>query len=100
MIAQNLNMPNLKHTTFKPKMTQVSSPSKASVLAPLTSVLTQRNLVIDWLYKAQKTTGFSRSSLFLGIALVDKLLVNGLVLNDSNWELLAGSVTLVVTKFN
>lgn len=85
MIAQNLNFPNLKHTNFKQKNSQVSSPSKPSVLAPLTNVLTQRNAVIEWVYRAQKTTGFSRSSLFLAIALLDKLLVNGLSLNDSNW---------------
>ena len=62
--------------------------------------MSQRNAVIDWIYRAQKTLEFSRSSLFLGIALLDKLLIYGFSLNDSNCELIGGTLTLLITKFN
>jgi hypothetical protein len=100
MIAQNLNIPDIRFIPFKNKNNNVHNNLKKTFLTPLTRVLPQRNSVIDWLYRAQKTLAFSRSSLFLAIALLDKLLCLGIALTDSNFELLAGTLTLVVTKFN
>ena len=48
--------------------------SKPSVADPLTKVLSQRNAAIDCIYSAQNLLSLSRSSLFLGTALIDKLL--------------------------
>lgn len=100
MIAQNLNIPDIRFVPFKNKNSPNHNNHKKSFLTPLTRVLPQRNATIDWLFRAQKTLGFSRSSLFLGIALLDKLLCYGIALADSNFELIAGTLTLVVTKFN
>lgn len=100
MIAQNLNIPDIRFIPFKNKNNNPHTNIKKSFLTPLTRVLPQRNSAIDWLYRAQKTLTFSRSSLFLAIALLDKLLCLGIALTDSNFELLAGTLTLVVTKFN
>ena len=47
--------------------------------------LPQRNAVIDWIYRAQKILGFSRSTLFLAIALLDKLISFDLPPTDSNF---------------
>lgn len=84
MIAENLNIPDIRLIPFKNKTSSNHSPSLNAALAPLTRVLAQRNFTIDWLYRAQQTLKFSRSSLFLGIALLDKLLVNGLALTEAN----------------
>lgn len=100
MIAQNLNIPDIRFIPFKNKTSPNQPHLKKSVLTPLTRVLPQRNAVIDWLFRAQKTLAFSRSTLFLAIALLDKLLAYGLGLTDSNFELVAGTLTLVMTKFN
>lgn len=90
----------IKFMTFKSKLSTSNYSCKPSPVDPLMKVLVQRNAVIDWIYRAQRTLSFSRSSLFLGIALLDKLLINGMPLNDSNYELIGGTLTLLITKFN
>ena len=55
---------------------------------------------IDWLYRAQRNLQFSRSTLFIALGLLDKLLLKGLVLTQENYELVAGSLLLASTKFN
>lgn len=84
MIAQNLNIPDIKFMPFKNKPKGSTINNKNSVVAPLVKALTQRNATIAWLYHAQRVLKFSRSSLFLGIALLDKLLARGMSLTDSN----------------
>jgi hypothetical protein len=44
--------------------------------------------------------GFSRSTHFLSLGLLDKLLLRGLVLSLSNYELVVGAILLISTKFN
>lgn len=100
MIAQNLNIPDFKFMSFNNQLQGSTVNTKSSLVGPLVKVLAQRNATINWLYHAQKTLKFSRSSLFLGIALLDKLLACGMSLTDSNYELVGGSLTLVATKFN
>ena len=100
MIAQNLNLPEIKFMPFKGKSQGSSNNSKNSILAPILKAISQRNSAISWLYHAQHVLKFSRSSLFLGIALLDKLLSRGMSLTDSNAELVGGTLALLVTKFN
>jgi hypothetical protein len=100
MIARNLNLPEIKFIPFKGKASQTPSAHQKTLPQQITDSLPQRNLTIDWLYRAQNSLQFSRSSLFLGIALLDKLLTQGLPLSDQNCELTAGTILLIVTKFN
>jgi hypothetical protein len=44
--------------------------------------------------------GFSKSTLFLGIALLDKLLTLKMPLSDDSCELVGATILLIVTKFN
>lgn len=59
-----------------------------------------RTLSVDWLYRAQRNLQFSRSTLFIALGLLDKLILQGLVLTQDNYELVAGSILLASTKFN
>ena len=36
----------------------------------------------------------------MGIAVLDKLLVKGMALTEANCELIGGTLTLLITKFN
>lgn len=100
MSSLSMQSSEIKFVTFKSKLSNFNHSKKPSPVSPLTKYLPKRNAVIDWIYNAQHTLGFSRSSLFLGIALLDKLLIYGLSLNDSNCELIGGTLTLLITKFN
>lgn len=105
MFAQNIQNCD---SHFLPKPTSAlthshpntHTPHRASVFAALNRVLPQRNAVIEWLYRAQKILGFSRSTLFLSIALLDKLIAHNLPPTDDNFETLAGTLLLLATKFN
>ena len=100
MIAKNLNIPDIKFITFKNKNSSKNNQSQNKVPQSLLNALAQRNLTIQWLYRAQRTLQFSKSTLYLGIALLDKLLSKGMALTDSNSELVGGTLALIVTKFN
>jgi hypothetical protein len=84
MSSISTQISEIKFITLKTKPVCLQQPPKNTPLAALTNSLSQRNAVIDWLYRAQKACSFSRSSLFLGIALLDKLLIKGMPLNDSH----------------
>jgi len=60
-----------KHTIQSPQ-----SPRK-SAITPIIQALKQRNQVIESMYRAQQNLQFSRSSLFLGVGLLDKLILKG-----------------------
>lgn len=82
MIARNLSMPDIKFIPFRNRPQQTNQPLKKRLPAQLTDCLAQRNFAIDWLYRAQQTLRFSRGSLFLGVALLDKLLTLRMPLTD------------------
>lgn len=100
MLARNINIPEIKFISHKKQTSLNSNNTKKTVPSQLTNSLTQRNTSIEWFFRCQYNLKFSRSTLFLGIALLDKLLTFGMPLNDENWELIAGSILLIVTKFN
>ena len=85
MIAKNLLGAEVKLILLKNKFSQPLNSNRALAFAALSKVLPQRNYVIDWLYRAQRTLSFSRSSMFLGIALLDKLITFGVPLTDTNF---------------
>jgi len=85
MSILSLKGSEIKFATFKSKISNNHYSSKSPAVGPLVKVLEQRNAVIDWIYRAQRALSFSKSSLFLGIALLDKLLINGMPLNSSNY---------------
>lgn len=76
----NLKLHNLEIKLLPQKNKAVNSApsSKQSPVAFLTKNLPQRNWVIDWIYRAQNILTFSRSTLFLAIATLDKFLISGL----------------------
>jgi hypothetical protein len=100
MIARNIQLPEIKLNAPKGKALSTSNTPANTFLNSLSRVLSQRNWTIEWMYTVQKTLGFSRSSLFLGIALLDKLIARGLPLSDANAELIVGALVLIITKFN
>jgi hypothetical protein len=100
MIARNLNIPEIKFIPFKGKNSQPQQAAKKTLPRQISDALPLRNAAIDWLYRAQGTLHFSRSTLFLGIALLDKLLTQGMPLTEQNSELVAGTILLIATKFN
>jgi len=82
MLARNINIPEIKFMPFKGKGSKATKAPKRILPAPLTTYLPQRNTIIDWLYRAQSTLNFSKSTLFLGISLLDKLLTLKMPLID------------------
>lgn len=100
MSTLSIHNSDIKFVTYKSKLSNFNHSKKTSPISPLTKFLPQRNAIIDWIYRAQNALSFSRSSLFLAIALLDKLLIKGLPLNDSNCELIGGTLCLLITKFN
>jgi len=100
MSTLSIHNSDIKFATYKTKLSNFNHSKKSSLGSHLTKFLPQRNAIIDWIYRAQKALSFSRSSLFLAIALLDKLLIKGLPLNDSNCELIGGTLCFLITKFN
>ena len=100
MIARSLNIPEIRFIPFKNKSSTHVPQTNKTLPSQLTTHLTQRNQIIDWLYRAQYAINCSRSTLFLSIALLDKLITFGYVLNDQNCELIGGTILLIMTKFN
>ena len=82
MLAQNIHVPELKFMPFKGKGSKATQAPRKTLPAALTADLPQRNSIIDWFYRAHTTLQFSKSTLFLGIALLDKLLTLKMPLAD------------------
>jgi hypothetical protein len=83
MSTLSLKPSQIKFSTFKSKLSANHSPNSTPI-GPLTKVLPQRNAIIDWIYNAQSVLSFSRSSLYLGIAILDKLIIKGFSLSEAN----------------
>lgn len=91
---------NIRHI---PARSKYSLPKTCPKTLPLTQPLPTvpfRTTAVEWLYRAQRNLQFSRSTLFIALGLLDKLLLQGLVLTQDNFELVAGSILLASTKFN
>ena len=82
MIARNLNIPEIKFMPFKGKGSKPTQTPRKTLPAAITASLPQRNTTINWLYRSQSILNFSKSTLYLGIALLDKLLTAKMPLND------------------
>lgn len=82
MIARNLNIPEIKFMPFKGKGSKPTQTPRKTIPAALTDSLVQRNTTIDWMFRAHLTLNFSKSTLYLGIALLDKLLACKMGLSD------------------
>ena len=100
MIARNLNIPEIKFIPFKSKSVNNTTTPRKTLPSQITRFLEERNSIIDWLYRAQQTLKVSRSTLFLGISLLDKLVTQGMPLSEENSDLVGGTILLIVTKFN
>ena len=86
-----------------PARSKHSLPKTCPMSVPLSkpvSTCSYRTSSVEWLYRAQKNLQFSRSTLFIALGLLDKLLFQGLTLNQDNYELVTGSILLASTKFN
>ena len=82
MIARNLNIPDIKFIPFKGKGSRPTQTPRKTLPPSITASLPQRNSTINWLFRAQSTLNFSKSTLYLGIALLDKLLTLKMPLED------------------
>ena len=72
--------------------------TKAGLSFPACSDL--RSKCIEWLYSIDRSLYIARSTLFLAIGLLDKIIARKFTINDSNYQLVAGSLLLLSTKFN
>lgn len=98
--VRNSLIENIRHI---PARSKHSLPKTCPKTLPLTQplpIVHFRTTAVEWLYRAQRNLQFSRSTLFLALGLLDKLLLQGLVLTQDNFELVAGSILLASTKFN
>lgn len=91
---------NIRHIPPRNKYSLPKASCKPSSESQPIPSNTKRIQCIDWLYRAQRNLQFSRSTLFIALGLLDKLLLKGLVLTQENYELVAGSLLLASTKFN
>lgn len=82
MIARNLNIPEIKFMPFKGKNPKPTQVPRKTLPAAITAALPQRNRTIDWLFRSQSILNFSKSTLYLGIALLDKILTAKMSLTD------------------
>jgi len=89
-----------KYTPFLVQQPILKDQDQMSIITPLIAVLSQRNNIIESIYKAQKSLSFSKSTLFLAIGILDKLICLDLPLNKENSDLICGSLLLLCTKFN
>ena len=55
---------------------------------------------IEWLYTIDRSLYIARSTLFLAIGLLDKIIARKFAISDSNYQVVAGSLLLLSTKFN
>lgn len=86
-----------------PARSKHSLPKTCTKTTPVTTplpVCPMRTQGVEWLYRAQRNLRFSRSTLFIALGLLDKLILQGLALSQENYELVAGSILLASTKFN
>lgn len=93
----------LQNVKYIPPRTKNSLPKASCRTTTETKIIPcspLRSDCIEWLYRAESNLHFSRSTLFIALGLLDKLLVKGLVLTHENYELVAGSLLLACTKFN
>jgi len=76
----NLTHQNLEIKLIPHKNKLMSSPlfNRKPQILLLTRALPQRNSVIEWIYHAQQVLTFSKSTLFMAIATLDKLLISGM----------------------
>jgi len=84
MIARSLNIPDIKFIPFKGKGSKATLTPRKTLPTSITDSLSQRNTTINWLFRAQSTLNFSKSTLYLAIALLDKLLTLRMPLEDEN----------------
>lgn len=98
--VRNSLIENIRHI---PPRSKHSLPKTCPKTVPVTQSIPSndfRTLSVEWMYRAQRNLQFSRSTLFIALGLLDKLLLQGLVLTHDNYELVAGSILLASTKFN
>jgi hypothetical protein len=98
--VRNSLIENIRHI---PARSKHSLPKTCPKTVPLSQPLPAcplRTTCVEWLYRAQRNLQFSRSTLFIALGLLDKLLLQGLALTHDNYELVAGSILLASTKFN
>lgn len=88
---------NPNHNTHKPK---ASARAKIFPQQQIVPCPPKRSTCVELLYRAEANLHFSRSTLFLSISMLDQLLVRGLSLTEETFEVVAGAILLVCTKFN
>lgn len=99
-VVRNSLIENIRNI---PARSKHSLPKTCPKSSPVTNPLPNcplRTQSVEWLYRAQRNLNFSRSTLFIALGLLDKLLLQGLTLSQDNYELVTGSILLASTKFN
>lgn len=98
--VRNSLIENIRHIPARSKHSLPKTCPKSVPLAQPVPACSYRTSCVDWLYRAQRNLQFSRSTLFIALGLLDKLLLQGLLLTHDNYELVTGSILLASTKFN
>ena len=84
MYTQNMTFINRNYLQCQQPLTTTINYSYPPPTPPQINPLASRNLTLEWLFNAQKVLRFSRSTLYLAIGLLDKLITRGITLSDSN----------------
>lgn len=56
--------------------------------------------MITWLYRAQQAFKTNRSTLFLAISMLDRLITTNFQLKEETHELVCGTIIMISAKFN
>ena len=91
--SRQSNQENLNSTLLKKVVFHKVWSTQSALAFPTGPALALRNKCIDWLYAVDRT-------LYFAVGLLDKIISRNFSLDRNNWEVVAGSLLLLATKFN
>lgn len=56
--------------------------------------------MLGWLYRAQRALKTNRSTLFLAISLLDRLIIRNFRIREDSFEFICGILMIISAKFN
>ena len=98
--SRQSNQENLNSTLLKKVVFHKVWSTQSTLAFPTGPALALRNKCIDWLYAVDRTLYLARSTLYPAVGLLDKIISRNFSLDRNNWEVVAGSLLLLATKFN
>ena len=83
-VEKSHSFQDLRQIPYKNRQSLRALTSLPTHMASLCNYSSQRREIIALLYRAHNVLDLNRSTLYLAIGLLDKLIRNGLMLTDSN----------------